>query len=97
MSGGSYNYIYCKLLDECGGRMYDMEMNDMVHDLVGVLRSLEWWQSGDSSEDEYRKAVADFKKKWFQGDRCERLKGYIDTEIENTRNRLLELVGEDGE
>ena len=93
MSGGSYNYIYCKLLDECGGRMYDKEMNEMIHDLANVLHDLEWWDDGDSSEEKYRKSVADFKEKWFKGDRNERLKGYIDSEIEGCRKRCYELLG----
>ena len=94
MSGGSYSYIYCRLEEECGGRMYDTEMNDLVKDLCEVLHDLEWWQSGDTSEDCYRNTLAKFKAKWFKGDRQERLKGYIDEQIGMVRNQLYALIGE---
>ena len=93
MSGGSYEYIYSKLLSECEGRMYDSEMNDLIIDLSKVLKSVEWWQSGDTSEDSYRKNLAEFKEKWFKGDRETRLKGYIDEQIQSTRKELYDLVG----
>ena len=68
MSGGSYNYIYSKLSVECEGEMHDEEMNAMIKDLCDVLHDLEWWQSGDYSEDQYRETVSEFKKKWFKGE-----------------------------
>lgn len=93
MSGGSYNYIYSKLLDECEGCMYDYEMNDFVKDFVMVLKALEWWQSSDYSEDSYRETLKSFKAKWFNGDREVRLKEYIDREISDTQKRLYDLIG----
>lgn len=97
MSGGSYGYIYSKLKDECKGRMYDAEMEDLVSDLCKVLHDLEWWQSCDTSEDTYRQTVARFKAKWFKCDRSARLKGYIDTEIKNLRYKLYGLIMTDNE
>lgn len=94
MSGGSYDYVCYKLSNECEGRMYDAEMNDLVKDLSKVLHDLEWWQSGDSSEDQYRETLAKFKAKWFKGDRQERLKGYIDEQIGIVRSQLYSLIGE---
>lgn len=97
MSGGSYNYIYYTLEDECKGAMYDAEMNDLIADLCEVLHDLEWWQSGDTSEERYRETLAKFKKKWFHGDRKERLKGYIDNQIGIVKRELYALIGEVGE
>lgn len=94
MSGGSYSYIYSKLLNECDGSMYDEEMNDMIRDLAEVLHDLEWWQSGDWSEDVYRETLVKFKKKWFKTDRSDRLKGYIDKQIGIVRQQLYEMIGE---
>lgn len=94
MSGGSYDYIYCRLKEECDGRMYDAEMDDMIRDLADVLHDLEWWQSADSSEDEYRATLTRFKAKWFKDNREERLKGYIDNQIGIVRNQLYALIGE---
>jgi len=97
MSGGSYDYIYSRLQDECSERMYDAEMNDLVSDLVKVLHDLEWWQSGDICEKTYRNTLKNFKKKWFGSERQERLKGYIDNQISVVRNELYKLIGEEVE
>lgn len=97
MSGGSYDYIYSKLLSECADRMYDPEMDDLIKDLAEVLHALEWWQSGDSSEDTYREKLAIFKAKWFECDRSTRLKDYIDAEMEKTRDILYSLIMTDTE
>ena len=94
MSGGSYSYIYVRLSEECEKRMYDAEMNDLIKDLCDVLHDLEWWQSGDTSEERYRKTLSTFKKKWFKGDREQRLKGYIDEQIGTVRSQLYSLIGE---
>ena len=96
-SGGSYDYIYSRLKVECEGRMYDAEMDDMIRDLAEVLHDLEWWQSADSSECEYRATLARFKAKWFECDRATRLKDYVDTEIEKTRDKLYSLILTDTE
>lgn len=97
MSGGSYNYIYSRLLQECEGEMHDAEMNDLIKDLCWVLHDLEWWQSGDYSEDQYRDTLSEFKKKWFKGDRSTRLKDYIDNQIDTVRRQLYSLIGEEGD
>ena len=94
MSGGSYNYIYSRLDEECGNAMYDAEMNDLIKDLCEVLHDLEWWRSGDICEETYRKTLAEFKKKWLQGDRKVRLKGYIDEQIGIVKHNLYALIGE---
>lgn len=94
MSGGSYNYIYSKLLTECAGSMYDAEMNDMIEDLCEVLHDLEWWQSSDSSEEQYRETLKKFKIKWFRTDRVDRLKKYIDEQISVVKRQLYSLIGE---
>ena len=93
MSGGSYDYIYCKLKEECDGRMYDAELNDMINDLCEVLHDLEWWTSGDTSEPRYRETVVKFKKKWLYGNRKVRLKTYIDKQIKMVRDELYEMIG----
>lgn len=94
MSGGSYSYIFSRLSDECEGRMYDPEMNDLIKDLCNVLHDLEWWQSCDTSEETYRRTLAEFKKKWFCAEREERLKGYIDEQIGLVKSQLYSLIGE---
>lgn len=96
MSGGSYSYIYSSILDECENRMYDEEMNDLILDLVDVLHDLEWWQSGDISEEKYRETLMKFKSKWLRTDEeglNNRLKSYIDKQVAHTKRELYELIG----
>lgn len=93
MSGGSYNYVYSRVLTECAGSMYDVEMNDMIEDLCEVLHDLEWWQSDDMSEEQYRETLEKFKAKWFRTDRVDRLKEYIDKQISVVRSQLYSAIG----
>lgn len=99
MSGGSYNYVYNRLWQECVGEMHDAEMDEFVKDFCDVLHDLEWWQSGDYSEEQYRETLLKFKTKWLSkgDDRTNRLKGYIDDQIEAVRRQLYSLIGEEGE
>ena len=93
MSGGSYNYEYCRVEDEYVGAMHDAELDEMMKDLVEVLHDVEWWQSGDICEDDYRKTVKAFKAKWFDSDRGERLKPIIEREINKIRKELMDMIG----
>lgn len=66
MSGGSHNYMYSRVEEEYADRMFDSQLNTMIKDLAGLLHDLEWWQSGDYSEETYRESVNKFKKKWIK-------------------------------
>lgn len=88
MSGGSYSYVYCKVENECVGRMFDRQLDEMMKDLVKVLHDLEWWQSSDTGEDTYRRAVTEFKKKWFKQTKID-VQRQIESEFELTKNKLL--------
>lgn len=71
MSGGSYNHEYSTVEYTYVGEMKDTELNEMMKDLVQVLHDLEWWQSADSSEEQYRETVTKFKSKWFKRRKCD--------------------------
>ena len=88
MSGGSYSYVYCKVENECVGRMFDRQLDEMMKDLVKVLHDLEWWQSSDTGEDTYRRAVTEFKKKWFKQTKID-VQKQIDSKFEQTKDELL--------
>lgn len=88
MSGGSYNYVYCQVENECVGRMFDRQLDEMMKDLVKVLHDLEWWRSSDFDEDSYRKTVTEFKKKWFKQTKID-VQRQIESEFELTKNKLL--------
>lgn len=91
MSGGSYDYKYYILDDYYVGRMYDQELNEMIKDLVEVLHDVEWWQSCDISEEDYRETVNKFKKKWFKRDTFQ-VKNFIEEQFNNTKQELLKQL-----
>ena len=76
MSGGSlFDYTWPNL-EEADGKWRDEEMNELYHDLFcggdfavrdygGLSQSLDFYLSGDVSEECYRKHLAAFKAKWF--------------------------------
>ena len=88
MSGGSYSYVYCKVENECVGRMFDRQLDEMMKDLVKVLHDLEWWKSSDTGEDTYRRAVTEFKKKWFKQRKID-VQKQIESEFERTKDKLM--------
>lgn len=73
MSGGSHNYICYRIEDDLCGQMDDDELDDLMEDVAKLAHDLEWWHSGDIGEEDYRKAVAYFKAKWFGENRNKRL------------------------
>lgn len=93
MSGGSHNYICWRIEEELVGRMHDAELDDLMADISELAHSLEWAESGDTSMENYQRDVVRFKQKWFKADRNERLIGYIEEKIKDTREELLVLVG----
>lgn len=92
MSGGSMDYI-CYRVDEAASMCEDAELAELLHDASEVLHDEEWWKSCDISEDKYRATLAKFKAKWFEGDRAERLRGYIDEEIDRCCRRCYGILG----
>lgn len=88
MSGGSYSYVYCQVENECVGRMFDRQLDEMMKDLVKVLHDLEWWKSSDTGEDTYRRAVTEFKKKWFKQRKID-VQKQIESEFERTKDELM--------
>ena len=92
MSGGSYNRLYYQLEDTYAKRMYDVELNELIEDLVPIFKAVEWWQSGDTEEDSYRKKVATFKKKWFKTTRKDMIKRIVETECQKLKEDLLNTL-----
>lgn len=92
MSGGSMNYV-CYQVEDAASMTQDPEFAELLHDAAKVLHAEEWWHSADSSEDEYRAELAAFKSKWFAGDRCERLKTYVDDQLNRARRECYSLIG----
>ena len=92
MSGGSMNYV-CYQVEDAASMTPDQEFAELLRDAAKVLHDEEWWLSCDTSKETYLETLAAFKAKWFCGDRTERLKGYIDKDIEKLREELYALIG----
>lgn len=94
MSGGSFNYMYHTFEDTYSGEMSDSELEELIHDLAEVLHDLEWWQSCDIRESDYRETVKKFKNKWLRGynddtnSRIDRFKRNLLLDIQEELKRL---------
>ena len=91
MSGGSHDYIYCKIDEYLCGQMHDPVMDEMMEDNKKVAHDLEWWESSDISEETYRETVAAFKQKWLNGGCTDVLKKIIRKRVEADVKFLEEL------
>jgi DNA polymerase sigma len=65
MSGGHFDYMYHNL-DIYHNEMEDKELNKLLIDFQKLLYELEWYKSGDTSKDDYKKYVKKFKGKWLK-------------------------------
>lgn len=65
MSGGHFNYMYSSIEDMYKGQLLDPDLNEMFKDFINLLHDLEWYESGDTDEEDYFETVSKFKKKWF--------------------------------
>lgn len=65
MSGGSFDYMYSKIRDTYQGELDDPELESLLSEFCEVLKALEWWQSGDTTEEDYRKRAKEFKMQWL--------------------------------
>ncbi len=93
MSGGHCGYVYCNINEYLVGHMEDEELDDLMRDVAKLAHDLEWYLSCDTDRESYMETVQKFKEKWFRGNRNDRLKGYIDADLERTRRRLYGLIG----
>ena len=95
MSGGSMDYLYYKIEEEAVGRMGDAELDELMKDIANLLHDCEWWLSGDTCEDTYRKRIAEFKSKWFgkTAHRSERLARLIDEKLDQVRKECRQMIG----
>ena len=93
MSGGSHNYVCYDIEEQLCGKMHDLELDELMKDIAELAHDLEWWDSADHSEEVYRETVCEFKRKWFQSSREQRLKAYVDQALEKQRAELYSLIG----
>ena len=68
MSGGHYNYKYSSIRDTYKGELENPLLEDLLEDVVELLRSLEWYRSGDTSQETYHQNIDIFIEKWIKKD-----------------------------
>jgi hypothetical protein len=77
MSGGHFNYMDRTLKNEMFDCNYDNKrgksnpfedqlISELAFDLFDLIYSLDYYKSGDTSEEDYLKDKAEFKKKWLK-------------------------------
>lgn len=88
MSGGAYDYKFEELKNTYVGRMHDIELDTLMKDLIPLLKALEWWQSGDTSQEDYRSAVKNFKDKWISTEPKDRVSRLIDEALVDAEDKL---------
>ena len=71
MSGGAFEYFYYKL-EEIANLIYEHRskeeiiLSDLLRDLSEVLHDLEWYRSGDTDFEDFKKSFDKFKNKWLK-------------------------------
>ena len=105
MSGGCWDYRDSCLCETIFGYrcdsakdaakynpLQDRLISELVWDVFQLLHEYDWWESGDTGEEKYRKAVKDFKKKYLsKGNDLKR--NIIDGAIEDAKNEIYEALG----
>ena len=71
----------------------DKQLSEMLWDMLCLLHSYDWYASGDTCEDTYRKDVAHFKKKWLNRSTEELVCVEIDKALSEAREDLLQIFG----
>lgn len=80
MSGGYFNHsdrsLDYELFNYAGDceeakridPMEDTKISELVFDVLGLIHKLDYYKSGDTDEEDYRKDVKAFKTKWLKLD-----------------------------
>lgn len=63
----------------------DRELSELAYDLFCLLHSYDWYRSGDTGEECYRRDVEFFKQKWLGRSAEQRVDFLVDRAIERVR------------
>ena len=76
----------------------DLVISEVVFDVFCLLHSYDWYASGDTCEETYRKDVDHFKKKWLSSLSQSHTREIINDEISKLREELYRSLNiEEGE
>jgi len=99
MSGGRFDYQDSNLkstifgwTDKPANVFEDREISELVWDVLNLIHEFDWYQSGDTDEEDYLKAKKAFKTKWF-GKNSVRVRRTIDAAIDELRTELYKTYG----
>lgn len=97
MSGGHFNHNYSYMTmqsdifgygDKYTNAFEDVEISELVWDVFNLIHDFDWYASRDTCEETWLKKKAEFKKKWFQSERKDRIKRIVDNALKNTKEEL---------
>lgn len=104
MSGEYFNFDTHRIGHAMKNEWCDEEINELFHDLFcadlwngrygGLATALDYWLAGDIEEETYRKYVNQFKEKWFNRTKEDRVEFYCAKLQEKCDELKGELVGE---
>jgi len=91
MSGGHYNYLCYTIEDTYEGELENVLLEEMLKDICKLLKSLEWYKSGDTSQESYHQDVNNFINKWIKTDEATYIKAKSDV-IDKLKDFISNLV-----
>lgn len=94
MSGGHYNYQCFTIENTYEGEMENHLLECLLKDFCALLKSLEWYKSGDTGREDYHKDVDNFISKWIKSENATNIKNKSEI-IDRFENLIKELKCED--
>lgn len=74
-------------------RFDDVEISELIFDVFCLIHSYDWYACGDTGEDDYRKDVEYFKKKWFGKTAMQRAEKVTKDAIEEFAEDIKKIFG----
>ena len=71
----------------------DKIISEMVFDMFCLLRSFDWYRSGDNSEDQYRADVQTFKDKWLNASVNTISQRFVENCLNDCREEIYKTLG----
>lgn len=72
--------------------MEDADVSALLFDMLYLIHSCDFYKSGDTGPDDYRKDLDRFRAKWFGTSRDERLLEYVDIIVGEARDRCRRMI-----
>lgn len=71
----------------------DRQISELVYDVLCLIRSYDYYKSGDTGEELYRSDVAYFKKKWLETSKSEIDKRTVDNILQSAKEEIYKTIG----